>query len=987
MKESDIPKPEITSADFIGRKTIRKIIDKAINDLNNLNTVIIQGAGGIGKTSVLRWVKTQYGQDNKDIFEESTPLLVTGTIDFFDISLRDKAGFLEKVCQELKPGHESLFTNFETLLANYGELKLAGVSPTTLAREQKKIIEAFNNDYVELAKRIRIVLLIDTFELVQDDLGEWLAEWLAVLPNTCAMIAGRENEAWHPIMEKAARPSKVVFHQLEEFTDGDTEEFFVIFKVKIKRQIDEDVRHKIQILTNGIPVLIAMTLDWHDRDIPVDDLTETSGRYTLEKLRHKTDTELNWIREVFKRELIERFMDQSDHNRAIQYMALAYKYFPYKLAAYLLEDISLEETRDLLEKLSDWSFIKFNEQLKTYQLHDLIRDMILEYVWKNIDFDGRTRREIYQKIVDYYDIKISVWENREIQYREDLRAADLNGNRSEANNLANKIIALKKIKQYRKIEMAYYDLLSENESALSRYQFLFADLIWARETEAFEQLRRGREEAFWLLGKSYPAYRILFEEARINIAIDGNFEGGLTLIEDKILPLVRPDKDRILFAAIRLYQGIAYHSTGENKRGESLLLESIDALNNLRNEVVSEENWKRIIRLQARSYINLGYLRFTSSRYTEAIPAYKEAIRCSISAGMNDIKSAAQNDLSYIYARQGDYDIARKLCRESIRLREQLGRSYYVGLGYNTLGQIEFLADNETSGSKHCRQALAYFSQMGDTRGIMLANRALGMNLTKQGRYLLYLGNQAEATERFKEAEGHLRESEKIASEGQEAKYLIDICLYFGWLYQNCGESERSFGNINHSTDYFKKSESYYRQAIDYSSMNESKWDEIYNRERLFSLYHLMDNDGLAEAALKEMETAFDNAGTEISWNVHGAPQIPSNLKNKEYLYLLGKLLRGKGRMAFRKYMRTQKDETLKKSAEQYALACAYIQMYSKNVNGLKTTCQEVIDLVNRLEIGQAKSFQDHIAQTILNYELNQYSELNRLLERADGLF
>ena len=187
--------------------------------------------------------------------------------------------------------------------------------------------------------------------------------------------------------------------------------------------------------------------------------------------------------------------------------------------------------------------------------------------------------------------------------------------------------------------------------------------------------------------------------------------------------------------------------------------------------------------------------------------------------------------------------------------------------------------------------------------------------------------------------------------------------------------------------DHFRRSESCYRQAIDYSIINESNWDEIYNRERLFSLYHRMDNADLAGYALTEMEKAFDRACTGISWDTDEAPQIPSEFKNKEYLYLLGKLLRGKGRMAFREYSQTPNDETLKKTAEQYALACAYMEMYSKNVNGVKTTCREVMDLFNRLENGQAKNFQDHIVQTIENHGVTQYSELTRWLEKAVGLF
>lgn len=996
MNTLDIQQPDITSSDFVGRKRIRETIDKAINDHENLSIVNIQGDGGIGKTSVLRWVEKQYGEKDKprdsefsEFSDKTGLLLVTSTIDFFDPAVRDKRGFFETIYQELKQGNENIFAELETILADYGELKVAGVSSVILKREQEKIINQFNNSYAELAKRSRIVILIDTFELVQDDLGEWLADWFTIRPNTCAIIAGRKNGEWQPILEKAVDPSRTVFHQLGEFSDTDTEELFTLSKAG--KLLGEEVRLKIQLLTNGIPVLLAMTLDWQERDIPIDDLTRTSGQYTLDELRQKSESELDQIRENFKREMIERFMDPSDHNNAIKCMAIAYKYFPYKLATHLL-DIPSKEARDLLDKLSEWSFIKFNQRLESYQLHDMVREMILEHVWTVIDFERETRRQIYQKVVEYYCTLISELKSKEELYQQDKPVAFIEENKPEKGKIAINLLNIRKIRQYREIERVHYDLLSKDELSLGRYLILFAEFVWARERKVLKRLRRERDEAFGLLGVTYPKTRLLFEEARIKIVIDGNFTQGIKLIEDDILPKVNQGEEQIFYAGIRLYQGIAYHSKGENTKGEELLIESINKLKELEKEYKYPEdsnkaNWQRIIRLLSRAYMNLGYLRFTIARYSEAIPPYKEAIHYSNTAGMSDIKSAAQNDLSYIYARQGDYEIARELCLGGLRIREDLGNTYYVGLSYNTLGQIEFMADYESLGATYCRQALDIFSQMKEKRGMMLANRALGLNLAKHVLYLHRLGKHGEAMEKFNVAEKHLRESEIFAVKGQEVKYFMEINLYFGLLYQNRAIIAEDTGHAESSIYFFRKSESCYRQAIDYAIINESNWAEIYNRERLFSLYHRMGSADLAGHALKEMETAFARAGMYFLGKTDETPKIPSSdYKNREYLYLCGKLLRGRGRMAFRLYSQTKESQILKKTAEHYTLACAFTEMFSKNANGMKTTCREVLSLINRLDFGEAKIFQDHIAQTTQKCGLNQYSELNKWLEKAAGL-
>lgn len=987
MTQSVLP-TETTREDFVGHKNEIAIIHKAISDKGHLRLINIQGAGGIGKTSILQKVQKSYaGQEG---------FFVSEFIDFFDTSIQSWLGFLDEIVRILEKLTPYGFEKYKKERDDAIQIELAGITGNTLENARKRFIESFEECYKQVSKYACIIMLMDTFENIQykpekyDSFTSHFLRWLQYLKNTdtVLIIAGRENKKWQDDFILKLGDDLVKYLELKDFKANDTKELFELSEVG--RLITDKEREKLQILTEGRPLLLNLTLDWYSWK--PDTLSEIISKYELEKLNKISVEELKRVQENFERELIERFRYMGKYDNTIKYMAIVYKYFTADFLAFLL-DMEKDKAQQLLFEMQNWSFMKYNERTGTYQLHDLVRELIIKYIWKEIDPTKDIQKSICKKTVEYYE-KVLIKDIRK-DYDDYLYAKR---HAMNTNNYTKEIEALralsdlKRKQQIFQAHQAYYDIIADDEKGIIRYRETFVANVWAMEREAFEFVQQHRDEAIYFLEKDYPDNYKKMEEARIKIVVERKLDDGLKILEN-LFNNFNLKKDPHLYVNIVLYQGIAYTYKGEYEKSEEKLTHAINILRkleyNLENKLDSESmETRQIARSMGRAYGNLGFTLRIVGRLSEAISAYKEALKYNkIGSRVSAASASTYNDLSYAYARIGKYDLARKLCREGLETREKLLLDYHIGLSYSTLGGIEYRGYNPYIGKQFCEKALAIFQRIDDARGLSLTYRGLAANLT-------LLGRQQLTTKFFKEAEEYLIMAEEVfkaKGEKPQPEFLADIYEKWALLYQEWGKVLTEGGeNKNKIDEYFNKSELYFKQCIEVYRKEKSLWSQAIAMERLFVLYALdIQNIERASSILKDIEVIIlTKVPKEFLQPINERERRLSEIefKEREFFYPLGKMLRGKGRLNVVHYRRGKDINYLQEASKNYTIACAYLEQFSDESQGLRTTFDDIVYLFKDLSVAEISYFRKYAEKTQAEYGMEIYTRILKWIEELTGL-
>ncbi|QTA78468.1 p-loop and tetratricopeptide domains-containing [Desulfonema limicola] len=969
-------KPDLTSEDFVGRDDLMRVIHLATKDRNKLRIINVQGEGGVGKTSVLREVRKKYGKDTNH------SLFVTNLIDFFDISARFRRGFMLRLIEELKPDNANgeLTALYEKVIKDmekYFMADISGASHEQFKEKRNELISSFKVFYNKLAFYYRIIILIDTFELVQHIFGNWLAKFLSQRENTVIIICGRKNKKWQNSILKFAEEKHITYYELEKFNQQDTEELFNISEAG--KKLDAQEREKLWLLSNGRPVLLTLALDWREiYGVSINSLTETSGKYSLNQLQAFSETELKNVREAFEAELMQRFMGLKDHDNAINLMAVINKDFTADMLVFFL-GIKEDEAEKVLENIARWTFMKSHIAKKSFQLHDLIRDLIIKHVWPKLDPSRQLRQKYYKKAVKYYNNLIE-----QVKEKEQKKLKEKNGNdQAQEYKLNYELIKLKHEYTLLKIQRTYYDLLSDYDEAVIRYRYFFVDLVWARDRVFYDLIREERKNACYMLGKDYPELQEKMENARIQIVAEGQFDSGLNILNKEILTYVNKESDPLLYALILLYQGIAHNYKGDDSRkSEKLLKQSISILEGIKNKTYP------VNRALGRAYTNLGYLYYSTIKLTKAIDAYKKALKYSKKSNQDSLVAAIKNDMAFVYARFGDCGLARLLCNDGLKIRELLGMQYHTGLSYSMMGRVEYFDRKYESGIYYCSIALRIFERIADVRGLALAHRAMGANLISSGL-------EKESVAIFNNAERHLKESYKYFTEKEiqpEPVYLIEISEYFGLLYQDWGTIiKKTKPNDSSIKDFYEKAEIWFNKAIEQARKSKYEWAEAHLLERLFSFYFVhMNKKDSVDRLLKEIENIMKkNIPSSLFISVEQVKPVPIDediIEEKEYLYILGRLYRGRARLAYSDYQDKRDANLLKIIAVYYTLACVFIEKFASNSAGMGFTLTEMKSILDDLDMENISDFHEHVKKALKEYNLERYSMILKWIDKCTGL-
>lgn len=978
--------PDLTNRDFVGRESEINLIKNAIESDKALQVISIQGAGGVGKTSLLRNIQ--------ESFRYSEEYLITDIIDFFEISTHTQIGFCNEIIRQISfhlPEFDGCFKEYKEIKKKQDELVHSEAPSKKIEEIRKKTKESFWNNYNKISNLKRIVLPIDTFEIVQSFMGEIVAEIISGFKNTVVIVAGRKNKDWYEDVIRHIDRRCVIPYELSDFTFEETQELFT--RTQAGQKISKEEINKLHILSRGRPVLLTTVLDLRQHySIPANALSHTSASYKLADLAKKNETELYPIRKQFEKEIIDYFYNEisSPHFQAISYMAIGYKLFKADTLALLIE-INYKEAVTILEELKEWNFIKYDHETQRFQLHDLFRDMVIEYFWDILDPFKEERQHICKIIHKCYEQSIQDIHAIEKEYRSSRKQAQKTNDKNREIDIRNNLSDLKIQRQQLEAQQVYYAIVAEPDYGIKLFEELYVHYLWSKEVEAHPLLRQERDEALRYIGIEYPEKNKQLMEARELIIIDRKYEKSMIILDilHQIERKENNDESLYFHADIHLYRGNILLYKGEYELSLKNLDFSINILGKLIQGLKEPKNFddmktRRVYRSLARCYCVKGFLCLMWGRMRDAKTAFYKGMPFTKTGRFEMEQSFFLNDMGYVLSRLGDFDSGIIYWKQAFEIRENLIINHLIGLSYNTRGLMEYFAQNPYTARIYSERALDIFDEIGEERGKGQAHRTLG------GIFAM-LGKLEAKTEYLLEANFHLEKAEKIfrdSSSHSDRGYYAETLERFGLMYRYLLGIQKEKGvERSQLEQYFILSESFFKESLEWYEKLNSVLRQSVTFCMLSNFYIENDQLSKAEEALKQLENIlireknlFKLLQSEFERNI---PFNAIEIERKELLLPLGLFQRALARLHYKRFEEERKTRLkdpaihLEKSAKHYALACAILETFStSDINTTKTVNEVLEIIINKLRETEKEMFSTYIQNIIQEYGLKESTKL-----------
>lgn len=443
-----------TNRNFYGREYF---LDKAVNIYNNLesnsyNVIMYYGMAGIGKSSLIKSIKTKYEQNESNIisyvnFEESSNIVefysqlistIGSKIDLFYFNIAFTIYW-----SKINPNITIKESNFNFLdegsflsdsLAMVDGLSAFGLGGGILSlavKYSKKIKKNFKNNYQEelekfekssvsemeealpkffsydiknhllKQKNAKFLFLLDTHEVLWEKIKQdsmvlesdvWLRDLILFLENTNSLfiIAGREKLRW--IEEDDEWNEILNQYKLTEFDYNESIEYLRTSGIK-----EDDILNLIAESSEGIPFYLNLSLDTY---------------FNIEepKLEHFINNKKN-LTSVFNRFLF--YSNQSDV--ATLKVLAATEQFDFELFSSLVKEFNTGLPITEFKNLTRYSFISTKDD-KNFYIHNLMKQSIIEVLDKEIlnkvysylyrNFNDKVQLNIISKLSNSNTLKL-----------------------------------------------------------------------------------------------------------------------------------------------------------------------------------------------------------------------------------------------------------------------------------------------------------------------------------------------------------------------------------------------------------------------------------------------------------------------------------------------------------------------------------------------------------------------------------------------------
>lgn len=818
---------------FIGRVNQLAKIDEQVRRWNETVVVNIAGAGGIGKTTTLRKLKTEYThQSNK---------LVTDIVDFSHTVYRVPSWVLERITAirpEAFPAYHEKIRDIENL------------EPLVRLYREREAQEAFIQDYNLIARDCRIILLFDTIELIQDTpLLTFIIDLVTHLQNTVLVLAGRRNNV--PLVVKDLQThfgaSQVLTMSLEGFTKKEANLYFKQAITPHLREVSSALRQNIYLLSHGSPIKISLSLTWLDRGIAlIPELTGTQPK----ELAGLSAEELADFRERFEYALMDGIRQlQSPVDEVILYMAHLHKRFNRQMLEFFFlkdqdESVRSRQAAEILVHLRDLPFVKYVGD-DYFVLHDEMTRLVKAHVWDAVEDPDKTlRRKLSREACAFY--------------QQELAAFPPASKRTEQQRIT--------FWSYQ-VEQVYYRLYADFRSGYEEFEHLFEQLVddhrHGLAALAINFLREFEES---------PDFSDL-----LACFVDGYYDGGVLIAQQKFIEA----EEKLTKGEQRIKDLITQFDMAKARPLDRHLSERLYLVyHQLGFCYRSIGNWQQAIRYYNQSLeIALGLVQELGHKSSVQTHEQKKTLLLSQIA-------ETLNSLANVHRFTGDFYEARLLCQTSILLRQNWDHSQVATSKY-VMAMILWQMGSTAESVSYLQEA----EQVCPPQ-----NEILQALITKHRAYIYFHSGMPEkATQLLKEVEAVFRKRGYFSELADTLNLISRIYGDYPEVVTNLlndqdymGQVEKFLREAEHwayySGDEFRQAECHLTQALHY--LHWSRIDQAHRQShsqsalchwekgvklaqeryyQLWSLFCQVRGDIAFESAEPNYDVAFAEYGQQCS--------------------------------------------------------------------------------------------------------------------------
>lgn len=922
---------------FVGRHKERSLISETIVGTGRPVLFLI-GDAGIGKTRLLEEVER--------IVEEHDPvetdILCLPILNFYDTAMHSGSAIEEAIVSNLAEREVNhAFEEFREKLVECREGRIS----------EEQLWEAFKRGYGEVCQDRRIVLRLDTAEILEyehDDpevledcevvgleapaLG-WLAEKAPQLQNTAIIVASRPNEDLRKRLEDAYGKNLGVV-ELEELTLEETQEYFCQagdFGQQVLASSPEMVE-KIWLLSGGQPIFISLSLDWLQRGV-WDERVYPVDVATLREMRDQGSEQWEEMKRGFGISLVQKIREfDTLLDKVACYAARARKGCSTELLVRIMET-SDEEIKELMPQFSRLSFVKRPHVMPTWReewffLHDEMYDLIEEHVWQASWPVYQEQERVAKKIIGYYDDEIH-------QVEERIRRSGTERERSDLQHRRHILLT----------ERLYYQFDLDPWQGLAEYDRLDTQACSERamewdnllriETMRFMRQRPKRAEFGNLVtirgGKVKIADRVNMDcRARwVHRYVAHNKNRKAIEIATKLLKKY-PEVDLLWKVRLLVSRAAAEERLGH--LGENWLFD--EARNDIRKalkllskvELDEFDEWM-LDYWKATAYIYQGLVARALLELREASRAYEKAASLCKKIGYQPGEARALNNRAFVLARQRELGKALDDCQGALEMRQKAGDEHGIALSFNTLGIIKGMTGDFIGALTESKKALGIFQRRRDEIGIALACINLGWAYRRYASSDMRR-NPADIQRLFKLAENLLLQARK-SEDRLEPYYRVEVHNELGCTYKDWGNFLALHGAeeaLYHELMERAGEEFGVANEIAGAALKLKKADNLEDWAWVFHLryaYRDVMGEEDPQLLLQKAHDKLDEAEQNLrDFKERAEPGLEANL------YM--------GKIHFQRAHLMKFYENWKEAAKNYALAAAYLEAYSAEAEELR---------------------------------------------------
>lgn len=696
--------------------------------------VLLYGAGGIGKTSMVRQMSRENANDRTVWLDP---------IDVDDPRCWLLSDLEQRVADKLDPG-DVYFAEYREQLSRLPNPVREDISHETVVSYLGRVKEVFARCYGRYVaeERMTVVITFDTVETIRGtNLLLTLTRWMKALPAaTLFILSGRplatddqESDKLETELEGPYQGIEVSTVRVGGFTRSAAQAY--IHNSGISQDLIDQEEDRLVLLSRGHPLWLAFMIDYlKEKGIPPE-----AGQHSVQDLEQylpygddeATEAGHQW-HEEFLRQLVAPYKETDFWHEAIKRLAIVRQPVAKVVWQQLMADQALpsgvssrdeawddamnEAWRELMRV--PWIRPRGNDQYVT--LHDAVAEEFAKRLFPLHDQGQQWRHEIWRQALDIYR-RLAAAAEQEIEPRlaeldDELGRLDSfapTGDDPEAARREAALIARSAVLDIRKRELdqlrasaLYYLFLTDYEEgctellesfgeAKRKHDSPFQDLLvlylqrflpGGSHSEAFNDVIKAKLEEFrdWLVDQRPDRYidlSILVAGYLIDASQPKEALSSLAPLSSEAAS-VRQRHDLYLLkgnACLRI-------------RGQ--VREALEHFNEAVNHAEGLNTPDRH-KLIAQAYKERGFYHRNTGQWAEADLSYRhawetmvKAISADSSVEDRDELASIQTNWAYVKGLNGSYRDGLELVETAISIRHQLRQPADEGISYSVYGEV-----------------------------------------------------------------------------------------------------------------------------------------------------------------------------------------------------------------------------------------------------------------------------------------------------------